>query len=354
MRTIVHQLRFIYPYAIALVACLVVILEPTIAQQEKPYSRHSTEPDIFSELQQNVWYLPTADSQSTLYVTELGEKGPPIVVLHGGPGNDFNYLVEPLRENLNNNKFILFDQRGSLLSPVPDSMIAKLSVNTLVDDLETLRQSLGEKKLILFGHSFGTFLAMAYYRKYPEHVGGLLLAASLPPFTTASFTLSDFAKEMRALQDEMRTRPEVKQVMQDEGIPLDTKQPLDAKQKSMRAKIDGRASFNIYQIKKWKEFQGGGIYYNAKVAQAIGNTMEETYDIRPTLTKIPIPIYVIQGDHDYVDPAGKRWSQLVQQHPSVHLSIVNNAGHYSWIDEPQLFQKYLVAGLSHVVTPVRK
>ena len=323
-----------------------VMMETAIAQQK--VLERNMQHDIFDQLQQNVWYLPTIDSQSVLYITELGTKGPPVVVLHGGPGNNFNYLVKPLSNNLENHKFILFDQRGSLLSPVPDSLISKLSIGTLVEDLETLRQQLGQEKLVLFGHSFGTFLAMAYYIKHPEHVSGLLLTASLPPFTNESFTLTDFAKEMRVLQNEMRTRSEVMKVLQEEGVPLDISKMLTARQKSVQAKIDGRASFNIYQIKKWNEFQGGGIYYNAKVSQAIGNTMDDIYDIRPKLEKFPIPIYVIQGDHDYVDPSGKLWTQLLKQYPSVHLSVVKNAGHYSWIDEPYAFQKYFVAGLNRV------
>jgi proline-specific peptidase len=323
-----------------------VMMEQVIAQQQtlKP----STQPDVFDQLQQNAWYLPTSDSQSVLYITELGKNGPPVVVVHGGPGNDFNYLVKPVRKNLDDHKFILFDQRGSLLSPVPDSVVTKLSINMLVEDLETLRRSLGQEKLVLFSHSFGTFLAMAYYLKYPEHVSGLLLAASLPPFTTASFTLTDFAKEMRVLQDEMRTRPEVMQVMREEGVSIETGQTLTARQKSVRAKIDGRASFNIYQIEKWNEFHGGGIYYNGKVGEAIANTMDDIYDIRPMLEEFPIPIYVIQGDHDYVDPSGKRWAQLLKQYSSVRLSVIKNAGHYSWIDEPLTFQKYFMTGLRYV------
>jgi len=339
-------------YVTMILLILLVIFEPAICQQKPLDAKRSTESDIFDQLQYNVWYLPTADSQSRLYVTELGKKGPQVVVLHGGPGNNFNYLVKPLSHNLDKYKFILFDQRGSLLSPVPDSMVSKLSMDVLVSDLETLRRSLGEEKLILFGHSFGTFLAMAYYIKYPQHVKGIILTASLPPYTTASYTLTDFSKEMSRLQNELRSRPEVRQIMAEQGV-LDTGKVLTDRKKSIRAKIDGRASFNIYQIEKWNEFQGGGIYYNAKVSQTIGNTMSDIYDIRPSLEEFPISIYVIQGDHDFVDPAGYRWAEVVKQYPRVRLSVIRNAAHYSWIDDPNMFQKCFAAGLEYILLPIK-
>src|SRR5690606_25825353 len=95
---------------------------------------------IFDELQENAWYFPTEDGQARLYVTQIG-KGDTIITLHGGPGNDFHYLVDAVRNNIHENTFVLFDQRGSLMSPVKDSLVSSLTINKLVDDLETLRQS---------------------------------------------------------------------------------------------------------------------------------------------------------------------------------------------------------------------
>ena len=63
---------------------------------------------IFSELQRNTWYLPTANGAARLYVTEIG-RGPPVIFLHEGPGNDFQYIVPALRPHLLTHRFILFD-----------------------------------------------------------------------------------------------------------------------------------------------------------------------------------------------------------------------------------------------------
>lgn len=125
-------------------------------------------------------------------------------------------------------------------------------------------------KIVLFGHSFGTLLAFAYYPAYPQHVGGLILAASVPPFTTKEKTFNDAIKEARQNLRRLRERPEVKAELQKAGVADEAN--LTAQQKSVRFKIDGLASFNLYRIKRWREFQGGGVYYNRKVDDAIGDS----------------------------------------------------------------------------------
>ena len=93
--------------------------------------------DVFDRLQQNVWYLPTKTKDVRLYVTELGS-GPPVIFLHGGPGNDFNYFIDAARPHIDRYRFIFFDQRGSLLSPVGAAQTKSVTLAVLVDDLEAL------------------------------------------------------------------------------------------------------------------------------------------------------------------------------------------------------------------------
>jgi proline iminopeptidase len=334
-------------YYRTLLSCVVtlgVFAQPLLSQcsYQKGASKAA---NVFDELQHNTWYLPTSDHQAKLYVTTLGGNGPLIVCLHGGPGNDFNYLVQPLRPHRAHYRFELFDQRGSLLSPVADSLVHTLSMDMLVEDLETLRKALGQEQILVFGHSFGTYLALSYYIKYPQHVKGMVLAACLPPFTTPSHTLSDVARDMSRVQRILRQRPEVKKVMHDAGIDTTSGAHLTPQQASTYFKIDGLASFNIYQIEKWKQFEGGRVSFHSKVSNAIGNTMQDIYDIRPSLQSHPVPIYVLQGDHDYVDPSAKSWTAIRDLFPSIHVMVLPKASHYSWIDDPALFQQNLQLAL---------
>lgn len=98
-----------------------------------------------------VWYLQTSDSVKH-FVTEFG-KGDTVVVLHGGWGAEHSYLIDAFRPLSNQFHFVLYDQRGSLRSPAPDSTI---TIKQFVEDLEALRQELGLEQLTLLGHSMGS------------------------------------------------------------------------------------------------------------------------------------------------------------------------------------------------------
>ncbi len=275
-------------------------------------------------------------------MTSLGE-GDSVVTLHGGPGNDFHYLIDAIRNNTQSNHFILFDQRGSILSPVKDSLKQDLTMNVLVEDLETIRKSLKKEKITILGHSFGSLLALFYYQKYPQHVEKLILTASMAPFITKEEPFSSKLKQIHARVRELRERPEVQQELVKAGLTGDS---LSPQQKSLKFKITGLASFNVYEMSNWKDFIGGGVYYDSDVDSAIGSSIPDTYDIRPTLAQYPVPIYIIQGEQDYIDPKAAEWQELEAKNDNIEIMIVNNATHYPWLDDQHLFDQYLAKALS--------
>jgi proline iminopeptidase len=299
--------------------------------------------DVFNQLQQNAWYLPTADHAAQLYVTSIGN-GAPVVFLHGGPGNDFQYIIDALRPQLDKHRFILFDQRGSLLSPVPDKQIGGLTVSQMVDDLETLRKALGVKKMVLFGQSFGTLLAMMYYQAHPEHVAGLVLAGTIPP-TFKPGGIAGWVKAMRPRQKIMMGRTQaIAQAEMAAGLSKDSKMDTP-EQASARWRISKQAALEIVDLQRWREVTGGMVYYNDKVDDAIGNTLPDGFDIGPTLATHPVPITLIQGDRDYVDPAAEAWSSYADA-GKVHVDVMPAASHYAWIDDPAAFASALRSGLA--------
>ena len=61
-----------------------------------------------------------------------------------------------------------------------------------VEDMEALRQAAGAPKLTLFGISYGTELALAYARRYPDRVERLILDSVVDPDETDPFGLAGF------------------------------------------------------------------------------------------------------------------------------------------------------------------
>lgn len=127
------------------------------------------------------WYMKTADDV-VHYVAEYGVERVPgnvVVVLHGGWGAEHSYLLPVVRPLAHEYRFVLYDQRGSLRSPVRPP--AQVSYGALIEDLEQLRQRLGLEKITLLAHSMGNHLAYGYLRAYPERVAGLILVGPTVP-----------------------------------------------------------------------------------------------------------------------------------------------------------------------------
>lgn len=293
--------------------------------------------DVFDELQRNVWYVPTADRRASLYVTAMGE-GPPVVVLHGGPGNDFHYLVPALRPLRDRYRFVLFDQRGSLLSPVRPEHQAAVTFDQLVDDIEAVRTALGEERLVLLAHSFGTMVAQGYYRRYPDRVAGLVLVASAPPHADSTRPLGVYGGQVAARMKELRARPGVAAALAAAGVPADAAPAaLSATQRAARRRIADLAAVNLARLERWPEMIGGGVYYNGAIDGAVGNSLAATFDTRPTIAAHGAPVTVVQGDQDFLDPAAAEWRGLARAGGPVRVEVLRDAGHYAWIDDPAGF-----------------
>lgn len=118
-------------------------------------------------------YLQVSDMHKIHYEMCGRRGGKPVFVLHGGPGGSCSPYM---RRFFNPDKFliVLHDQRGAGKSK-PYAEIKDNTTQLLVEDIERLRNHLKLDKIILFGGSWGSTLALAYAETYPEHVSGMVL-----------------------------------------------------------------------------------------------------------------------------------------------------------------------------------
>jgi proline iminopeptidase len=99
-----------------------------------------------------------------------------LVILHGGPGSDYRYLLN-CKEFANQGYYVIFyDQRGSGLSKRHNKN--ELSVQLMIDDLQAViahYRTSPSQKIFLLGHSWGAILATAYINQYPTAIRGVVL-----------------------------------------------------------------------------------------------------------------------------------------------------------------------------------
>jgi pimeloyl-ACP methyl ester carboxylesterase len=154
-----------------------------------------------------------------------------VVGLAGGPGQAADPLAAAMAQEvvpaLATRDLIVFDQRGTGASgPLACSALegdevfgtigqafercaqqigpARGSYTTQesVADIEALRQAMGYEKLVLYGTSYGTKVALEYAERYPQNVEALVLDSVVAPERDDPFTLATF-KAMKPVFEEL-------------------------------------------------------------------------------------------------------------------------------------------------------
>ena len=129
--------------------------------------------------------MPEAATETTvelngvrLYTRRVGH-GPPVVVLHGGPGAHHDYLLPQYDHLAEGGRALLYyDQRGGGRSPVPRDM--PVGWREHVADLEALRGHWQLDRLTVVGYSWGGLLALLYALEHPDRIARLALVSSAP------------------------------------------------------------------------------------------------------------------------------------------------------------------------------
>lgn len=129
---------------------------------------------LYPEIKPNQkFHLEVSDGQR-LYVEECGSPdGIPIVYLHGGPGAGsdpvYRRYYDPEKYRI-----VLFDQRGCGRSE-PHASIENNNTQSLIADMEAIREHLAIERWVVMGGSWGATLAVAYAETHPDKVLGMIL-----------------------------------------------------------------------------------------------------------------------------------------------------------------------------------
>lgn len=156
---------------------------------------------------------------------------PVIVMVHGGPGIDHSpfkqHFFAPLTEIA---QVVYYDQRGNGRSELgaPESW----NLDTWADDLHALCESLGIEQPIVFGTSFGGFVALHYAQRHPGHPRKLILSSTAARITQSRM-LEVFERlggpEVRGVADRFLSDPTVESKKDFDRVclPYYTQRPVD-------------------------------------------------------------------------------------------------------------------------------
>lgn len=259
-----------------------------------------------------------------LHYRVVGDAGPYVVILAGGPGLDVDYLVSITARLASGYRCILLEQRGTGRSTLP--VVDETTINWpgYLGDLEALRTHLKEARLTLVGHSWGMTYALAYAGTYPDRTRGVVTVGSAP-----------ISGEYMRLFDDNRTSrlpPTARAALEYWSEPgRRNSDPDRALYEWLRA-ITPTDFFDpakgLEHAMRW-ELQ----WCHARVGDVAERTIWSNLDLRPLLDSITCPVLFVHG---YQDVAGEaNMLEAKNRIRNATLRFVHRAGHYTWIDQPE-------------------
>jgi proline iminopeptidase len=267
-----------------------------------------------------------------------------VLIIHGGPGNPFTQPMRGLEPLTSEFQFHYYDQRGCGESTRPiDGFESKntyenmmmldktLGLATQIADIERIRQILGDENLILISHSWGGFLASLYAAEFPEHVEALILVspANVLVMPQPDSDSDLFAAVRAKLPPDQQA--EFDAFMQ-EYMNFDTLfQKSEADLVAMNEQF-GKYYVQVVDIDTQMPPQGkpGGW-----MVWAMYISMGQRHDYRAALQEVNAPVLVIHGANDLQSEAASRI--YVDAFPNAEFAIIENAGHFSFEEQPDDF-----------------
>lgn len=251
-----------------------------------------------------------------LYCAGEGD-GPPVIVHHGGPGHDHTVIAPHLRPLAGHFHVTYYDHRGTGRSAAAQGA-NPYRIDQFVADLDSVAQALGLGTFALLGHSFGGIVALHFALAHPELLSFLILV-STP-------TSHHYVEEVEAALPELLTPEALYELASLQDSP-----PSDH---VMRRSLELLAPVYFRDPARVSELHLESVRFGPET-QAVWDSLEG-FDLRPRLAEIRVPTLVIAGAHDRAVTV-ERARETAEALPSGRLLVMENSGHYPFVEEPGEF-----------------
>lgn len=235
-----------------------------------------------------------------LYVEQQGMGAPAFVFLHywGGTTRTWDHVVDRLTRDF---RSVALDQRGWGRSAAPAEGYA---LADLAADAQGVIAALDLERYVLVGHSMGGKVAQLIASRRPAGLAGLALVAPAPPVPMA---LPPKVREgmVHAYASRESIVATVEQVLAPDGLaPGDLERVITD---SLAGAVPARAAWPLA-------------------------TSQE--DISAAISAIDVPVIIISGGNDRVDPPGVLRRELLARLPGACMVELPGVGHLAPLEAP--------------------
>lgn len=260
-----------------------------------------------------------------LYLEIMGE-GEPILVVHGGPGLNHEYLLPHLAPLAKNHKLIFYDQRSSGKSQL--SVKDNMNLATFAADIDAIRIFFHIDQLNILCHSWGALPVATYLQHYPDKVRSVIFANPVPFSDDYAVESSRNAESRTSTTDSLKRIAIMKSDEFKAGTVSTVEELMKLSLKQLLCdtnnitKIDPKLPDN-YLVASLS------LYGFAK-------DMHD-YDFYAQLKDISTPALIIRGTCDISPPVAD--TRLTSCFTNGKMLVFSHSGHFSFVEENKLFIK---------------
>ncbi|SHH51375.1 Pimeloyl-ACP methyl ester carboxylesterase [Anaerosphaera aminiphila DSM 21120] len=290
---------------------------------------------------------------------------PIIIVIHGGPGNNMAYYSYYWQANLEEKYTLVhWDQRGCGNTYYRNPKAENPTLDLLLSDLDELVNYIcseyGKEKVVIMGHSWGTFLGGVYVGKHPEKV---LAYVGVGQFNDI-WTSEEFATEEAIRLANLGSKTSDAEKIKEQFQLVKSSQKIDMKEFMKLRQLTGKylpngentglvvrlfSPYMTFNDLRW--FFSPLFNFNKFI-----ETQRKLYDILYSEsglsmynhTKYEVPVIIIAGDCDWITPysmAQKLFDSISE--PRKEFITIEKGGHIPF--KPGVFTDKLSNALNTVL-----
>jgi proline-specific peptidase len=248
-----------------------------------------------------------------------------LLALHGGPGG-CRLPLEALAPLADERRVLLFDQLGSGESSRPDEP-SLWTVETFVEQVQSVRDGLGLDEIHLFGSSWGGMLALEYAFTRPDGLASLIL-------NSTPTSAPRWAVETLRLHAELPPG-------------LDDKQAEEEFKRRHICRLDPEPEV----LARAREQFGAQVYETMWGPNefTVTGTLKE-WDVIDRLGELDVPTLITSGRHDECTPPLVQ--PLADGIPGAEWVLFEESAHMPYVEEPERYLEVVGGFLDRVETSV--
>ena len=263
-----------------------------------------------------------AEINGTKLFYQTAGSGQPMMLMHGGLGLDHTAFLDSFKDLEAQAEIIYYDHRNNGRSERVGNMEG-ITHQTFADDADALRAHLGHEKVILFGHSYGGFLAQEYALYYPDRLTGLILCDTAPAL--------DYMDVVQANASKRGTPEQLEALGQAFGRPMAD----DADFRSIWTAI------LPFYFHKYDPVVGEAMDSQTRYSGAAWNHVNANclpvFNVLDKLNQITVPTLVLVGADDWITPPKQGADRIHAALLNSELVVFDKSGHWPFIEEKEAF-----------------